>query len=33
MHGLIQSANHNAIPNTIGQALSNEISFQKILVV
>jgi hypothetical protein len=33
IQGLIQSANHNAIQNNIGQALFNEISFQKILVV
>jgi hypothetical protein len=33
IHGLIQSANHSAIPNNTGQALSKEISFQKILTV
>jgi hypothetical protein len=33
MQGLIPSANHKAIPNNIGQALSNDISFQNILVV
>ena len=27
MHGLIPSANHNAIPNSIGPAFFNEISF------
>jgi hypothetical protein len=33
MQGLIPSANHRAIPNNIGQAFFNEISFQKIVVV
>ena len=33
IHGLIPSANQRAIPNSIGQALFNDISFQKILVV
>jgi hypothetical protein len=33
MHGLIPSANQRAIPNSIGPAFFNEISFQNILVV